>query len=323
MSSRNRVRVAVALAALAAAVVVVGATKLSDHGTGAAASTTPPKTKPLSGAPRLVLDLGLRTDPESVALRHGAALLEKGKRTQAAAAFGRYGSLQAEMGAAFSSWGPGALQRVEALAAAHPKSAFAQLNLGLALLWAGRTGDAQKAWRAAVQRDPDTASAVYADNLLHPKMPPRLPFFVPSFGTPPAIARLRPVQRQYAALERAARRPDEHAKLLWGAALQGLLRPVSAERQFAAAARLAPNDPEALTAAAVGRYSKDNPAAAFSRLGPLTRRFPHSATVRFHLGLMLIWLGDLQGAKRQLRLAQADGNGSALSKEAKHLLARL
>jgi Flp pilus assembly protein TadD len=146
---------------------------------------------------------------------------------------------------------------------------------------------------------------------------------VPSFGTPPGIVSLRPVSRQYAALERAARRPDVHAKILWGIALQRLGKPISAERQFAAAARLAPDDPEALTAAAVGRFTKDDPARAFSRLGPLTRRFPHSTTVRFHLGLLLIWIGDLQGAKHQLSLAQADGGGSGLAREATHLLATL
>jgi Flp pilus assembly protein TadD len=131
------------------------------------------------------------------------------------------------------------------------------------------------------------------------------------------------VSRQYAALQRAARRPDAHAKILWGIVLQRLGRPVSAEREFAAAALLAPNDPEALAAAAVGRFTKDRPQQAFSRLGPLSRRFPHAATVRFHLGVLLIWIGDLKDAKRQLSLAVGDSHGSLLGMQAKFLLARL
>ena len=105
-----------------------------------------------------------------------------------------------------------------------------------------------------------------SQDLRHPNSPPGLPPFVPSFTRVTS-----PVESQ----------------LLRGAAYQQALRPVSAEREFAAAARAAPDDPEALTAAAVGLYDKDEPALAFSRLGPLARRFPHAQTVRFHLGLLL------------------------------------
>ena len=78
----------------------------------------------------------------------------------------------------------------------------------------------------------------------------------------------------------------------------------------------------------MGRFDKSRPSAAFSRLGPLTRRFPRAATVRFHLGLMLVWLarnqpGSLEEGKRQLRLAQAKDPGSRLGREAKRLLAGL
>ena len=63
-----------------------------------------------------------------------------------------------------------------------------------------------------------------------------------------------------------------HAKILYGIALQQLGHPLSAERQFAAAARLAPNDPDARAAAAVGLFDKDNPSRAFGRLGPYPAR---------------------------------------------------
>jgi Flp pilus assembly protein TadD len=110
------------------------------------------------------------------------------------------------------------------------------------------------------------------------------------------------------------------AHLLRGSAYQQVLRPVSAEREFLAAVRAAPNDPEALTAAAVGRYDKDRPALAFSQLGPLSRRFPHAQTVRFHLGLLLIYFGDIARARRELALARAQGPRTPLGKRAETLL---
>ncbi|MDX6493174.1 MAG: Tetratricopeptide repeat, partial [Gaiellaceae bacterium] len=113
------------------------------------------------------------------------------------------------------------------------------------------------------------------------------------------------------------------AKLLYGVALQRVERPVSAERQFAAAAALAPGNPEAQVAAAVGRFDKDDPSAAFSRLGPLSKRFPRAPTVRFHLGLLLLWLNDLPDARKQLRLARAQGPGTPLGQEANRFLVRL
>ena len=105
-------------------------------------------------------------------------------------------------------------------------------------------------------------------------------------------------------------------RLLYGVALQRLGRPVSARRAFAQALRLAPDDVDALVADAVGRFEKNDPSAAFSRLGPLTRRFPTAATVRFHLGVLLLWQGDVDEAKRQLRLAQAAEPGSRIAREA-------
>jgi hypothetical protein len=106
-------------------------------------------------------------------------------------------------------------------------------------------------------------------------------------------------------------------------ALQNLGRPVSAERQFRAAEALAPRDPESRTAAAVGLFDKDDPALAFGRLGPLTRAFPRAATVRFHLGLLLLWIGQAEQGKRELRLARREAAGSRLAREATRFLARL
>ena len=111
--------------------------------------------------------------------------------------------------------------------------------------------------------------------------------------------------------------------LIQGARLQLSGRPISAERLFARAARLAPNDPDAQVAAAVGLYDKDRPALAFGRLGPLVRRFPHAQTVRFHLGLLSIWFGAFRQAKKELGLALAENPKTAYGREARLLLKRL
>ena len=94
-------------------------------------------------------------------------------------------------------------------------------------------------------------------------------------------------------------------------------------RCFDLEVRLAPNDPEARVAAAVGLFDKAQPARAFSQLGPLTRTFPKAATVRFHLGLLLLWSGELKEARRQLRLVRTVDPGSPLAGVAKRYLDEL
>jgi tetratricopeptide (TPR) repeat protein len=306
--------------AVAAAVVVTAAVVIVVATGGKTSTARAPQ--PRKGAPLLLLDTGLRTDAETRALRRAAVLYTKGRRAEAGRVFARQHSLNAELGAAFSRWPDGALARVSELARTHPRSALARLHLGLALIWAGRNAEGVAALREAERIEADSPSAVRAGDLLHPRIAPGLPNFVPSLGVPVAVAQL-PAEQQLEVLARAARRPDVRAKLLYGVALQRVEHPVSAERQFAAAAALAPDNPEAQVAAAVGRFDKDNPSAAFSRLGPLTKRFPRAPTVRFHLGLLLLWLNDLPDARKQLRLARAEAPGTPLAREANRFLVRL
>ncbi len=204
-----------------------------------------------------------------------------------------------EVRVALKAWPAGTARRLRILAARYPHSALVQLELGLALALSGQQADATRAWQAAERAQPDSPSAVRAQDLRHPGSAPGLPPFVPSFTRVTS-----PVE----------------SLLLQGAAYQQVLRPLSAEREFLAAVKAAPNDPEALTAAAVGLYDKDRPALAFSRLGPLARRFPHVQTVRFHLGLLLIYFGDMPRARRELALARAQGPRTPLGKKAETLL---
>ena len=298
--------------AVAAAAAIVGVAALGG-GDEPAARTL----KPRAGNPPLSLDLGVRTDAEARDLRRAAALYTDKRYPAAARLFATHDSLEAKVGAALATWPEGSLADLERLGSANPRSGVVQVNLGLARFWAAR-GDAESAWRHALERDPDTPYAVTAETLLHPEYARGRPVFVPAEPFPAEVAR-QPAPRQLELLRARSRRSVAGA-LLYGVALQRLGRPRSAERVYALAARRAPGSAEAQTAAAVGRFSKEEPAQAFSRLGPLSRRFPKQPTVRFHLGLLLLWSGQVAEAKRQLRLARAEDPASPLAREADRLL---
>lgn len=315
MSSRGRVFAIVLLvAAVAAGVVVVGVLATRGH--------VPATAKPRSGHPSLTIYTGVRTDAEARALNRAQRLYAAKQYSAAAKIFNRYDSVEAQVGSALAAWPSGTVDRLLELQADHPKSALVALHLGLALYWDRHDSDAVSAWQAAVRDQPDTPYAVRAGDFLHPQFAPGLPQFVPSFQPPLAI-RVLPADRRLAALRRAAAGGGTHAKLLYGVMLQQLGMPVAAEREFAAAAKLAPNDPDARVAAAVGRFDKANPAKAFGTLGPLTRVFPHAQTVRFHLGVLLLWSAQLKEARKQLTLARSEDRGSTLGRQAEQYLQAL
>lgn len=226
-------------------------------------------------------------------LRSASNLYERGRLTEARALFDRHRSQEARVGSAYSRWPDETIARLEEL----PASGVSVLHLGIAYAALGREADARDELARVLRVAPDTPYAIRADDLLHPQMVPGLPFFVPQ-------------------------RPPR-GTLRAGLEHQRVGRPVSARRAFDEAARRAPNDPEALVAAAVGRFEKDRPAAAFSRLGPLTRRFPRSQTVRFHLGLLLLWIGAAEEARTQLDRAVALDRDSRFGRDAKRILDRL
>ena len=312
MSRRARLILVSAIALAAALGVAAGAALVGRSDAG--------EEKP-KGVPPFVVDLGVRNDPEARALRRASSAYDREQRARAARILAGRTSLQARVGQALASWPDESRARLEELAREHPRSGAVLFHLGLARFWDGDRDGAVDAWQATRTRDPDSAYAIRASDLLYRDFARGLPVFIPSFALDPKLQRLSP-QRQLAALARGARGSNVRGKLLYGIALQRLERPVSARREYAAAARLAPTNPEALVANAVGRFDKARPERAFSRLGPLSRRFPRAATVRFHLGLLLLWIGQLDEARRQLRIA-AQQRDSSLAREANRLLARL
>ena len=308
----------VAAAAALVAVVVVGVT-VAQTDRPAEATRRAPVVR--EGAPPLSLDLGVRVDREALDLRQALERYSRDDLGGARRLFERHDSLEARVGQAFARWPDDTVARMTQLAGLHPDSALVQLNLGTALYWAGEAGSAA-AWRAARELEPDTAYAVTAGNLLYPRFARNLPVFVPASSLPAAIRAL-PAPAQFRALERRASGGDREGKLFYGVALQRLGQQRSAERVFRELARAAPNDVEAQVAAAVARFDKSDPSRAFSRLGPLSRRFPGAATVRFHLGVLLLWSGEVTEARRQLRLARTVEPGSAIARQAKRYLNEL
>jgi hypothetical protein len=199
--------------------------------------------------------------------------------------------------AAFAEWPRGTVDRLEVLSLRRPRDPVVQFNFGLALDCRGYFADAQQALAAAKRVGRNTQYEIDADQLLHPTFfQGGYPIFEPTGG------------------ERL---------LVQGSLLQRQGHQHSAERLYARAARLHPQDVSAQVAAAVGRFDEDDPSAAFARLGPLTRRFPHSQLVRYYLGLLLVWIGEGKQGIAQFRQAEALGPSTPLGKQVHELLARI
>lgn len=322
MTRDPRTLAVVGVCALVAAGVAIGGAWLQ----GGDGETTPAAATQAAKGPPLDLDV-LPAEPHAAALVAAERAYGRGDRETARKGFAAVlaadpGSLPAAVGAAFATWPEGTVARLRTLVDEHPGSALAKLHLGLALSAGGDANGARAEWRRAAKAEPDTRSAVQADSLLHPEMAPGLPFFVPGRPLPARLEGLDVVER-LSALRARARHGGAHDWLALGAVYQQLGRPVSARQVFDRARALAPESLETRAAAAVGRFDKDDPSAAFSRLGPLARAHPNAAVVRFHLGVMLLWIRQVGEAKRQLTLARRAEPGSIWARQAGALLARL
>ena len=300
-----------AAVALAAAGITVGLTL--------ATRTTPPKPHRQAGRPPLVLDFGVRTDAEAVALRRAADLYDAGKVDQAAPLFGRYRSLEAEVGSSLADW-PHGFGDLASLARDHARSSLAQLAYGLALYWRGDRSGAEEAWRTARRAQPDTPYSLRAEDLLHPNFPRGLPNFVPSFLPPPGLARLSPPkQLAYLRSGRPTCAGSSSTASRWSAWAGSSRRRASSRRppgSLPTTRSRRSRPPSAVST----RPTRRAPSRGSARLPSVT---PRSQSVRFHLGLSLLWLGSVKKAKEELRLARDAGSSTPLGTEARRFLERL
>jgi tetratricopeptide (TPR) repeat protein len=218
------------------------------------------------------------------------------KRAQAFVVPGVPSAHVAAVRRAFTKDSKEAAVALEPLAQQSPKDAVVAFNDGLALYCAGYLGEATTAFEQAKKYGANTFYRVQADLLLHPQ-------YFQKGGYPP--------------FEYYGHDP----LLVQGQVAQRGYHQVTAERLWALAAKRHPNDPDALVAAAVGRFDMDDLSASFSRLGPLAKRFPKSQTVRFHLGLLLVYIGQRKQAIAEFEQAERLGRGTELGKQAARLLA--
>jgi tetratricopeptide (TPR) repeat protein len=320
--SKRRARLLVGVAAAASAALVVGVTVLQAEDEGSAPETTAEERPP----PPLELGLTLRDDPQAEELRDAEQLLEEGEREAARARFEELlsedpGSVEAAVGAAVAAWPDGTLSRLEQLAAEHPASGVVLFHLGLAQLASGDRQAAVESWEETERVEPDSPAALRAEDALHPEFAPGRPPFVAPIAAPAELEGLSPGE-QLAELARQAEAGGVEEKLAYGIALQRVGRPVSAREAFADAASAGPDSLPATVAAALGLFDKDDPSQAFSRLGPLAAS-DEQGVVRYHLGLALSWIGQVEEAKRQLQLARDAASNGFYGREAERLLDRL
>jgi tetratricopeptide (TPR) repeat protein len=187
-----------------------------------------------------------------------------------------------------------AARTLEPLALRNPTDPVVQFNFGTVLFCAGFVTDAESAFRQAKKAGYDTYYEIQSDTILHPQ------FFQHGYPTFDLVG--------------------DDPLLVQGQILQRRGKQHSAERLYARAARLHPDDDQAQVAAAVGRFDEDNLSASFSRLGPLVKRFPRSQSVRYHLGLLLAWTGQRDQSVVEFRKARALGPRTRLGKQAETFL---
>lgn len=327
VSPRRRVQVLVALVALAFAGVAVAGALIQGRATGGEIHGRTATEERRAEPPALELALIDRDDAEARALRTAERLYEEGEAEAARARFEEIlarnpSSVEAAVGAAVASWPGDTVGRLRELAEEHPESAVIRLNLGLALFAEGDSDGASDEWREAERRDPDSPAALRAEDLLNADSPPGRPNLV--LGRVPSGLAGVPAARRLDDLRRRAERGREARDwIVFASALESVGRRVSARAAYDRAVALAPGSLEARVGAALSRFDKEEPAEAFSRLGPLARSHPRSALVRFHLALLLLWLPDVDEARRQFMRARALDPDGFYGRQAGRVLATL
>ncbi len=200
--------------------------------------------------------------------------------------------------AAFAHGAKDAALALEPLAQVSPKDPVVVFNDALALYCAGYPNEAAQAFQQAKKVGANTYYGVQSDVLLHPQ-------YFQEAGYPPFVY------------------SGKDPLLIAGQVEQRGFHQRSAEKLWAKDAKLHPGSDAAQVAAAVGRFDMSNLNASFSRLGPLVKRFPKSQSIRFHLGLLLVWTGQRNQAVTEFQDAVKLGPDTALGKEAQNFVTKI
>ena len=199
---------------------------------------------------------------------------------------------------AFREWPHGSIDEFQKLGLEFPKNAIVQFYRGVALLWAGYPTDAESALELAKKLGTNTIIQGRADDLLHPN------FFEPTSGAPYPV--FEPV--------------EPNTLLEQGSTLQAEGHQESAERLYARAARLDPDDAEAQVAVGVGLFDEADLTPSFSKLDSVMKRFPRSQSAHYYLGYLLAWTRRGSAAVTQFEQAVRLGPTTELGKESTRLL---
>jgi tetratricopeptide (TPR) repeat protein len=282
---------AVALVAGGAGATAVALTSGGDGGTTQAAT----RAAPFKGKPPLSLELPGPAVPKDAT---------PAERLAIARARLPSGDVRIRVGEAIVGYDPHDPSRALAALRALPQDdAVVTFHLGLAEIWAGNRQAAIDAWERTKRLDPFGYYGTLADDALHP--PPQQHLGYPPYFPP------RPVNGTPAELRAAAQaHPDEPGRWLdLAVALESQDRPAA----LAAARRAVELDPNGISARVaflVLSYDKDDPAKTFGQLGPLLQQTGGNTEIRFHLGVLSLWIGlrdKALGEFRQVAKDQPDG----------------
>jgi tetratricopeptide (TPR) repeat protein len=266
-------RIALVVGVAAIAGLITGGVVLATRGGGGGAdAAAKAPSKPLKGAPPLVIDVkpeALGKLPAHDLRRRVAAIIRRDDESRRA-------------------------ESIAALRALPQDEPVVGMALGLAQLWAGDTSAAAATLERVKKLDGYGYYGTNADNLLHLNEAPGYPPWLLT-GTPRGVS-----VSELKAQTRASPR-DADAWLALAAALENRDRPAAiaaAKRAFA----LDPSDISARIAVTVLPFDKDNPGAALSGLMRILQSSPaDDAEIRVHVGLVFFWMRDEQDAAAQFR----------------------
>jgi tetratricopeptide (TPR) repeat protein len=283
--------VVVLCGALAAGAASAVAVVLLTGGGGSDASTVPSLTTPFAGAPPLRIDLPGHVPDSS------AAQVRAAERAFPA------GDVRIKVARIMDGYTRnGADATLAALRALPRDQAVVSLHLGLAEIWAGQRSAGLSDLKRTRVLDPYGFYGSLADDTLHTDQRPGYPLYIEPGGMPSGDAKhLRAL---------AARQPNRSD--VWLALAYQLQQTdhVEALKDARKALELDPTGVSPRVAVAVLAYSKDDPSAAFSVLGPLAQQASDASEIRFHLGELLYWLKQDTDAKAQWRQVEQDSPGS-------------